>query len=186
MTDKNLGGRPKKYASDAERKKAYRQRKKEKMEKLEKRVSVLEKILSKHQIDLETAIEEIEEDDLPHETALIKLTPDEISNLNSKKIIEYLAAYEKNNSLILGNSIKNILKKSGIKINLKNSEAKQNFSELEENIQQQILIYLMRAELEKRQRLDEGKKELDLLEKEIEELEKQATKAKIEKLAKSG
>jgi hypothetical protein len=186
MTEKNVGGRPRKYASDAERKKAYRERKKQKMEMLEERVAILEKLLSKYQIDFEKAVEEIDTKEELLETTWMKLAPNEIEDLNSEQIKDYLSAYEKqSNGLSLGVPIKSILQKSGIKINLNNNNIKQGFSDLEENIQRLILIYLMRAELEKRLRIDEGKTELDLLENDIEELEKQITKTKIKEAPKS-
>ena len=47
MSTKKKVGRPRKYSSDAERKKAYRKRQKEKIKKLEERIDVLEKKLIK-------------------------------------------------------------------------------------------------------------------------------------------
>jgi hypothetical protein len=45
MSKKSKGGRPRKYSTDAERKKAYRDRQKKRMKELEKKVELLEKQL---------------------------------------------------------------------------------------------------------------------------------------------
>ena len=47
MSKKKKVGRPRKYSTDAERKKAYRERQKKRMRELEQKVETLEKKLQK-------------------------------------------------------------------------------------------------------------------------------------------
>ena len=182
MTKKNVGGRPRKYSSEAERKKAYRERKKERMEMLEDRVAYLEDLINKHDIQLgekpSQTSKEIKKKKLS--TSWIKLSPAEIEDLADSKIERYLEMFQrKNEKSLLSESIASILEQFKGEVSLKDEALQTEFYALEEHIQQIVLLYLFEAELLKRKRAEE--KDFDALEEELKDFEKTLEKKPITK-----
>lgn len=188
-------GRPRKYASRAERQKAYYERKKKKMKELEKQVEQLEQQQNiSFDVDIDT-LENLVFQDV-QSISWRKITPSEIALMATQDlrllINEFQKRIEKQSSLevSLENITLGILSKNHFetmneldeeKIAELDQKIKKNITNIEERMQQQTLLYLMEAEVANRERLEGRKSKLDLFEEKIEELEKEgAEKKKVE------
>ncbi|NHJ03869.1 MAG: hypothetical protein EAX90_03535 [Candidatus Heimdallarchaeota archaeon] len=180
---KNKGGRPRKYATGAERSKAYYERKKAKMKTLEEHLKKLESVKSEGLLNISIELEKIEKFDWQ------KITPSEISLMDIQKLEHITKIFREK-----------IMEKPAIKVELQNliryifdsnileeleSVAVEDILRLldpafnsivetvQESNQQQTLLYLMEAELANRERLQIRDYKLEILQSKVEELKKE-------------
>ncbi|NHJ86227.1 MAG: hypothetical protein FK734_12250 [Asgard group archaeon] len=189
MSEKNKGGRPRKYATDAERSKAYYYRKKDKMKELEKKVKKLETSGTSKEPDISYEPIEVEKFEWQ------KITSNEIALMDIQKLTHLTKTFREK-----------ITRKPAIKIELQNlirfifsSDFRNSSSELtieialkeldpiinkivdtlQESNQQQTLLYLMEAELANRERLQIRDYKLEVLQSQVEELKKESKDKEI-------
>jgi len=165
---KSRGGRPRKYPKEEKyaRQKAYYERKKKKMKELEERVKALQKGR-----DLAPEQKKILEDlDLPEHEAYswTKVTPNEIALLGLRELEKTITEFQKiadNNSTLKFHILNLIIKTINIDYlhSSDNLSTKELLAMLKEDVssildagyesnQQQMLLYLMEAELASRER----------------------------------
>ncbi|MFW9916365.1 MAG: hypothetical protein ACFFGZ_12230 [Candidatus Thorarchaeota archaeon] len=195
MTVEKKGpGRPRKYKTDAARKRAYRERQKIKIKELEARVEELER-------ELET-VDEMESRRTPvmkelHEELtfpFMKFTPSEIAEMETEQLKRYSALLQRNISSTPPGSILSPVREL-VRVFSKDRASEDASKDLDmgylvtrqdrairlaEDLQQIVLIYLIEAELAKRQR---DYSAIGKLERRIEELERernQKEKTKME------
>lgn len=171
---KKKPGRPRKYETDAERKKAYRERKKvvlaelkEKVEKIEKKMENVINIEKMITPELKAVHEELK---IPW----MKLTPKEIASMKTTELKKY-------RQVILRNfgAITYPIPVLDPFINLLKVSTKENNSQrllLAERMQQIVLLYLIEAELASRERELSIDDELDALIQRVTELESHVVK----------
>jgi hypothetical protein len=181
--EKSKGGRPRKYASNAERQRAYYERKKKKVKELEEEVKKLKTgTIDKRKKSLKP---------LKIEDAMFsweKITPGEIALMGmdelkqiatsfSKKIVDKSALREPLFNLILVavntdfSSTSEELTSEKIFDQL-NPEIDQVIQHLRENIQRETLLYLLEAEIASRDRIANQDSRIDTILSEINELKK--------------
>jgi len=196
--EKKSVGRPRKYATRAERQKAYHERKKQRVKELEDEVRKLEK-----QDSFSFVISDEFIDSIPFkhmtEFSWKKITPSEIALMGTQDLEALIITLESeiDENFSLSNSLENIVVGIISKYHLRTLDEKpeteidnitaileDNYTHLESSIQQQTLLYLMKAELASRQRLEGKKTRLDLFEAKINELEKDGKIAEIKKKSK--
>ncbi len=196
MTVEKKGpGRPRKYRTDADRKRAYRERQKTKIKELETRIEELER-------ELQT-VDEMESRRTPeikelHEEItfpFMKFTPSEIAEMETEQLRRYSALLQRNISSTPPGSILSPVREL-IRVSSKDRDpnhASKNIDmsyldvtrqdraiRLAEDLQQIVLIYLIEAEIAKRHR---DYSAIGKLERRIEELERernQKTKTTME------
>ncbi|MFX0117322.1 MAG: hypothetical protein ACFFB3_22435, partial [Candidatus Hodarchaeota archaeon] len=186
MTVEKRGrGRPRKYKDDAERKRAYHQRQKEKISQLEKRVEELEgeiEIMSEVRSRRSPVMKELHEElTIPFK----KLTPSEIAEMETEQLNRYRALLHRNIRSTPPGSVlspvRELVRVSSTKKDVDHSSEDPGMSYLDvtrqdrairlaEDLQQIVLIYLIEAELARRQREYFA---IEKLEKRVEELEKE-------------
>ena len=188
--EKKNVGRPRKYATTAERQKAYHDRKRQRLKELEEQIKKLEKqdafsfVISDEFFDT-IPFKQLE--DFPEK----HITPSEIALMGTQDLellvekLETKLEVKTNLNATLENIILGVISKYHLKSLEKTPEnelakitdtLEENFDHLEKSIQQQTLLYLLNAELENRLRLDDKKSRLDLFGDKVEELEKTAKK----------
>ena len=187
---KSKGGRPRKYPKEDKyaRQKAYNERKKKKMKELEEKVKALQKgrDLSPEQKKLLKDLDLLE-----YETInWTKITPNEIALMGPQELeitIEDFKKIADNNTQLRFHILNLIIKTISIDY-LHSSDdlstkdllkmLKEDVSSIldagYETIQQQMLLYLMEAELASRERSSTREKKLDIFEAKVEELERDA------------
>ncbi|MHA1210989.1 MAG: hypothetical protein ACTSSH_00880 [Candidatus Heimdallarchaeota archaeon] len=185
----NKGGRPRIHATDADRSRAYYERKKAKMKELEVKVKKLETKTPKNNQEIIFELKEIEK------FAWQKITPSEISlmdiqklermiNTFSEKIIENPAIKVQLQDLIRSTISMDRLN-SSMEISVEDALGQidpilDNIVEtLHESTQQQTLLYLMEAELANRERLLIRDYKLEILQSKVEELKKETKDIEI-------
>ena len=187
--EKNKGGRPRKYTTNAERQKAYYERKKKRMRELEEKLAKIEgkpkpesaqKKISRKKID-------------PTKTSFSwrKITPGEIALIGEKELKRLIASFNEkiahNTSLM--DSILNLvitafdIDSTGSLDDLTENDLVELSNEIDtiihlsqESNQQQTFLYLLEAELESRERSLDRELKLDILESETEEFLKEKKK----------
>ncbi len=187
---KSKRGRPRKYPKEETyaRQKAYYERKKKKMKELEAKVKALQKgrDLSPEQKKL------LQDLDLQEYESIswTKITPNEIALMGSQELETTIEEFKKiaDNNTQLRFYILNLIIKT---INLDYLHSLEDLSTKDllkilkedvnsildagyESIQQQMLLYLMEAELTSRERSSTREKKLDIFEAKVEELEREA------------
>jgi hypothetical protein len=188
--EKKTVGRPRKYATTAERQKAYHERKKKRIKELEEELKKLEKqdsfsfVISEEFFDL-IPFKEI--GDFPEK----HITPSEIALMGTQDLellvenLERKIEVKPSLNATFENIILGVISKYHLKSleNTPESELEKitnaledNFDHLKKSIQQQTLLYLLNAELANRMRLDDKKSRLDIFSDKVEELEKTAKK----------
>ncbi|MHA2497042.1 MAG: hypothetical protein ACXAEI_16335 [Candidatus Hodarchaeales archaeon] len=186
MTAEKKGpGRPRKYKTDADRKRAYRERQKTKINELETRVEELER-------ELQT-VDEMESRRTPvikelHEEItfpFMKFTPSEIAEMETEQLRRYSALLQRNISSTPPGSIlspvRELIRGSSKDPDPEDASKDLDMSYLDvtrqdrairlaEDLQQIVLIYLIEAELARRHR---DYSAIGKLERRIEELERE-------------
>ena len=187
--EKNKGGRPRKYATNAERQKAYYERKKKRMKELEEKLAKIEgkpkpksvqKKITRKIVDPSKAI-----------FSWRKITPGEIALIGEKELKRLIASFNEKiaqNSLLM-DSILNLIittldiDSTGSIDDLTENDLLELSSEIDsiihlsqESNQQQTFLYLLEAELESRERSLDRELKLDILESETEEFLKEKKK----------
>lgn len=190
--EKNKGGRPRKHATNADRQRAYYERKKQRMKELEEKLAKLE-TRSKTKTDqkkITRKIKDVSKTSFPWK----KITPGEIALIGKKElerlIITFSEKIDQNSSLM--ESILNLIittfdiDSSRSIDDLTDNDLEQLSNEIDtiihlsqESNQQQTFLYLLEAELASRERSIEREFKLDVLESETEEFLKE--KKKVEK-----
>ncbi|MHA1157001.1 MAG: hypothetical protein ACTSQK_12920 [Candidatus Heimdallarchaeota archaeon] len=187
--EKNKGGRPRKHATNADRQRAYYERKKQRIKELEEKLAKLEtgpktksnqkKIISKIKVATKASF--------PWK----KITPGEIALIGKKElkrlIITFSEKIDQNSTLM--ESILNLIITTfdmdfpGSLNELTNNDMEQLSIEIDaiiqlsqESNQQQTFLYLLEAELASRERSIEREFKLDILESETEEFLKETIK----------
>jgi hypothetical protein len=151
------------YDSKAERQKAYYERKKEKMKKLEEESKDLEIQKRVLQEKLSKSLDELSINDITS-FDWSKFTPSEMTLLNTRELESYIS--------VLQDRIKSVFSYENLVENLVNiANAKKNIANLQESMQLQTLLYLLEAELASRERLLDRDAKLSALKDEIKELE---------------
>ncbi|NHJ39720.1 MAG: hypothetical protein FK731_06775 [Asgard group archaeon] len=194
MTEqKKKVGRPRKYASRAERQKAYHERKKQRMKELEEQVKRIE---DQNQHSIEISDELFDQVDFKKisKVSWRKITPSEIALMGTQELESIVTTLrdEIHQNHSFSNSMENIVlgiiskhhleskdEMSNDEINDIKSNLLDSYEHLESNIQQQTLLYLMEAELASRLRLDTKRTKLDLFEAKIDELETKVKKKEV-------
>ncbi len=191
--EKRAVGRPRKYETRSDRQKAYHERKKQKMKELEEEVKKLEKqtLLSSD------SLADIFDEGIFKEVFTFswkRITPSEIALMSTQELeglveefyerIQKYASFERTlENIVMGIINKNYLATredpNMEKIRMVTSQIHENIENLEERMQQQTLLYLMKAELANRERLDGRKTKLDLFESKIDELESSGKKKEV-------
>ena len=174
--EKKGPGRPRKYKTDAERKKAYRERKKVVLAELKEKVDKMEKKME-NMLDIEKMI--TPELKAVHEELKIpwmKLTPNEITNMQTEELKKYRKVILRNfgEMAYTGEGRAYPIPVLDPFINLLNPSTKENYSQrvlLAERMQQIVLLYLIEAELASRKRELTIDDELDNLMQRVTELE---------------
>lgn len=176
--EKRSRGRPRIYETNAERKKAYRERKKAERLKLEKKVELLEKQLAEKQskdVNLSTINENknlsFKEVRLLEEEELLKLSNKITEEIDNK--ISFYDPVKNTIELILGNIEQKLLQETDKLI----------IEEFNDNIdsslfQKLAILYVLQTEIHLRQEKNILEEELDILEQRIKNLEKQISKKK--------
>lgn len=183
--EKNKGGRPRKYETNADRQRAYYERKKKKMKELEEEVKKLKtgtltkdkRLKSLKPIKLEESMFHWEKIS-PGEIALMGLQElKQIASNFNKKIVNNSALREPIFNLILatvnkdfGSTTKELTTEEFFK--QLSPEIDQVIQYLRENIQRETFLYLMEAEIASRDRLANQDSRIDVLLSEINELKK--------------
>ncbi|MHA1449810.1 MAG: hypothetical protein ACTSP4_10365 [Candidatus Hodarchaeales archaeon] len=177
--DKRGRGRPRKYNTDAERKKAYRIRKKEKIKKLEARLIELEKEMENMSDITKRITPELAEVHEEITVPWMKLTPMDIASMETKKLKRYSRILQHQtrtpqNPLYAGLSALARPTDNAERVSYwKLHERKLSFIE---SFQQVVLIYLIEAEIASREREMKEEYLIDKLEDRIGELEKNLKK----------
>jgi len=181
---KSKGGRPRIHETGADRSRAYYERKKAKMKDLEEKVKNLETGKSSKKLqDISFEPEEIERFDWQ------KITPGEISLMDIQRLqqmtktfrekikekptikveLQNLVRFTFSSDLV--NSLEEITVEDALKLI---DPVLDSITEtLQENNQQQTLLYLMEAELANRERLQIRDYKLEILQSKVEELKKE-------------
>ena len=189
--EKRKVGSPRKYDTQAERQKAYHNRKRERVKKLEEQLEKLEKQVL-FSSDQSSYLEKISFKEVP-KFKWKKITPSEIALMGTQELELFINEFREHiNEFTLNTSLENIImgiiRKNYLEsqdfskneIERLNYHIKTNITLFESRIQQQTLIYLMEAELENRLRLNNRKSKLDIFESKVEALEKNIQKKKLE------
>ncbi|NPD90426.1 MAG: hypothetical protein HGN29_17065 [Asgard group archaeon] len=190
--EKNKGGRPRKYKTNADRQRAYYERKKKRMKELEERLAKIESKpkTESDQKKITRKIRDVKKTSFPWK----KITPGEIALIGEKElkrlIISFSEKITQNSSLM--ESILNLvittfdIDSSGSIDEITDEDFEQLNNEIDtiihlsqESNQQQTFLYLLEAELASRERTIEREFKLDVLESETEEFLKE--KKMIEK-----
>ncbi|MCE7745750.1 MAG: hypothetical protein GPJ52_11520 [Candidatus Heimdallarchaeota archaeon] len=188
--EKNKGGRPRKHATNADRQRAYYERKKQRMKELEEKLAKLETRpkTKADQKKITRKIKDLSKASFPWK----KITPGEIALIGEKELKRLIDSFSEkiaqNSSLV--ESILNLIitsfdiDSSGSLDDLTDNELEQLSSEIDsiihlsqESNQQQTFLYLLEAELASRERSVEREFKLDVLESETEEFLKEKKKA---------
>jgi hypothetical protein len=191
MSNKKDGrGRPRKYSTNAERQKAYYERKKQRMKELEEKLTKLEGRSETEQKKITRKKADIHVESFPWK----KITPGEITLIGKKELEKLIANFKEkiyeNSALIdsilnliittldidYSGSINDLSSKDLLELN---SEVNTIIKLSQESNQQQTFLYLLEAELASRDRSIERELKLDILEKDKEELLKE--RKKVEK-----
>lgn len=179
---KNKGGRPRKYKTNADRQRAYYERKKRKMVELEEKLAKIQKKSNNKQTPMLTSRKtiDINKVTIPWK----KISPAEISLIGNKELERLIFAFKEKTNLnsVLRESIFNLVNTS---MEIGSLESLDDMSEADyeqlnndietiiqlsqENNQQQTLLYLLEAELASRTRSLDRELKLDILELEIKE-----------------
>lgn len=191
--EKNKGGRPRKHATNADRQRAYYERKKQRMTDLEEKLAKLEtrsKTKSNHQ-KITRKIKDVTKASFPWK----KITPGEIALIGKNELERLIISFREkmNQNSILLESILNLIittfeiDSSGSLEELTNNDLEQLSSEIngiiqlsQESNQQQTFMYLLEAELASRERSVVREFKLDVLESETEEFLKETKKEEKE------
>lgn len=186
MSEKKKVGRPRKYATQAERQKAYHERKKEKMEDLEEQVKKLEKQKTQPLFEQLETIDGLPLKDIM-KFAWTKITPSEIAVMGTEELESFISTLHRksNEAKTFEDSLENLVIGYVTKYQLEtledipknrikelNSQISNSMIDLRESIQLETLLYLMEAELASRARMDTKKSKFDLFDGEIAALEK--------------
>ncbi|MHA1123848.1 MAG: hypothetical protein ACTSPC_13720 [Candidatus Heimdallarchaeota archaeon] len=190
--EKNKGGRPRKHATNADRQRAYYERKKQRMKELEEKLAKLETRpkTKSDQKKITRKIKDVSKTSFPWK----KITPGEIALIGKKELerltITFSEKIDQNSSLM--ESILNLIittfdiDSSRSIDDLTDNDLEQLSNEIDtiihlsqESNQQQTFLYLLEAELASRERSIEREFKLDVLESETEEFLKE--KKKVEK-----
>lgn len=185
---KKKAGRPRKYASQAERQKAYHERKKEKMEELEEQVK---KLVKQQALPLHEQLKAM--DALPLKDIInfvwTKITPSEIAVMGTDELESFISTLRRKSkeAMTFEDSFENLVIGFITKYQLETLEdipknrikgletqISKSLSDIRESIQQETLLYLMEAELASRARMDTKKSKFDLFDQEITTLEKKS------------
>ncbi|MFX0117075.1 MAG: hypothetical protein ACFFB3_21185 [Candidatus Hodarchaeota archaeon] len=193
MTVERKGpGRPRKYKTDADRKRAYRERRKTRIKELEMRIAELEgelQTVNEIEARISPVIRELHEEiTFP----FMKFTPSEIAEMETEQLRRYSALLHRNISTTPPGSIlspvRELVRASSKEKNVEHSSKDLDMNYLDvtrqdrairlaEDLQQIVLIYLIEAELAKRQR---DYSAIEKLERRIEELEKEHKQKKMD------
>jgi len=172
---KSNRGRPRKYKSDAERKKAYRERKKALFEEIKERVKILEdkiEMMSEIRSKMTPELSEVQEE---LKIPWMKLTPEEIAEMETEKLRKYRDIIHRNFG-IAGHSFPRSSVMNPFLELVKLSEASiktaSMTSLLIEKFQQIVLLYLIEAELARRKRETNVDRDIEVLIQRVSELEK--------------
>lgn len=190
--EKNKGGRPRKHATNADRQRAYYERKKQRMKELEEKLAKLETRpkTKTTQKKITRKVKDAMKASFPWK----KITPGEIALIGEKELKRLITSFSEkiaqNSSLM--ESILNLIittfdiDSSGSLDDLTNNDLEQLSNEIDniihlsqESNQQQTFLYLLEAELASRERSIEREFKLDVLESETEEFLKE--KKKVDK-----
>jgi hypothetical protein len=187
--EKNKGGRPRKYATNAERQKAYYERKKKRMKELEEKLAKLEGKSSSKLDQKKIARKRIEtpKTSFPWK----KITPSEIALIGEKELQRLIISFNEkiSQSSSLMESILNLIVTT---LEIDSTKSLDDLSDFEleqlsedidtiislsnEGNQQQTFLYLLEAELASRERSIERELKIDILESETEEFLKEKKK----------
>jgi len=187
--EKNKGGRPRKHATNADRQRAYYERKKQRMKELEEKLAKLETRpkTKSDQKKITRKIKVVSKTSFPWK----KITPGEIALIGKKELKRLITSFNEkiaqNSSLM--ESILNLIittfdiDSSGSLDDLTDNDLEQLSNEIDtiihlsqESNQQQTFLYLLEAELASRERSIEREFKLDVLESETEEFLKEKKK----------
>ncbi len=190
--EKNKGGRPRKHATNADRQRAYYERKKQKMKELEEKLAKLETRpkTKSDQKKITRKVKDATKASFPWK----KITPGEISLIGKKELERLVVSFgekiDQNSSLM--ESILDLIittfdiNSSGSLNELTTNDLEQlsiNIDAIiqlsQESNQQQTFLYLLEAELASRERSVEREFKLDVLESETEEFLKETIKEEI-------
>ena len=191
--EKNKGGRPRKHATNADRQRAYYERKKQRMKELEEKLAKLE--TRPKTKSAQKKITRKIKDTTKASFSWKKITPGEIALIGKKElerlIISFSEKIDQNSSLM--ESILNLIittfdiDSSGLLDELTDNDLEQLSNEIDtiihlsqESNQQQTFLYLLEAELASRERSVEREFKLDVLESETEEFLKEKIKEEKE------
>lgn len=178
QVNKKGRGRPRKYASDAERKKAYRIRKKKKIAVLEAKVKELEAEVKNMSEIAEKMTPELKEVHEEITVPWMKLTPMDIASMETEKLKHYRRILQNQFSW---KRIKQHPLYAGLTAlaRPKDSEDWADYWKSQdrrlwfiESFQQVVLIYLIEAELASRKREMNEENMIEKLEERIGDLEK--------------
>jgi hypothetical protein len=181
---KETRGRPRKYATNAERQKAYYERKKKRRKELERKVRKLEKAMIKKEEEQFRFIDM----DSERETSWERYTPEEIATMTTPEILKNLKELKElvAGSLLLNNPLQRIILGTVIGFSIDSKEEElvdsselpeidinKGIADFVEVVQQIIQIHFLEAEIASRERkmgkVDKREK-LAALEKGIKEL----------------
>lgn len=184
--EKNKGGRPRKYVTNAERQRAYYERKKQRMKELEEKLAKLETRpkTKSNKKKITRKMRDTTKTSFPWK----KITPGEIALIGEKELKRLIVSFSEkiaqNSSLM--ESILNLIittfdiDSSGSIEELNDDDLEQLSNEIDtiihlsqESNQQQTFLYLLEAELASRERSVEREFKLDVLESETEEFLKE-------------
>ncbi|MHA1556549.1 MAG: hypothetical protein ACTSPM_06385 [Candidatus Heimdallarchaeota archaeon] len=191
--EKSKGGRPRKHATNADRQRAYYERKKQRMKELEDKLAKLE-TRPKTTSDQKKIISKIKaaaKASFPWK----KITPGEIALIGNKELERLIITFSEKigqNSTLM-ESILNLIittfdiDSSGSLNELTNNDMEQLSIDIDaiiqlsqESNQQQTFLYLLEAELASRKRSIDREFKLDILESETEEFLKEKKKEEKE------
>ncbi len=188
--EKNKGGRPRKYTTNAERQKAYYERKKKRMRELEEKLAKIEGRPKSE--PAQKKISRKKADPSKMSFPWRKITPGEIALIGEKELKRLISSFSEkiaqNSSLM--DSILNLvitafdIESTGAIDDLTEDDLVELSNEIDtiihlsqESNQQQTFLYLLEAELESRERSLDRELKLDILESETEEFLKEKKKA---------
>jgi len=195
--EKNKGGRPRKHATNADRQRAYYERKKQRMKELEEKLAKLETRpkTKSDQKKITRKIKDATKTSFPWK----KITPGEIALIGKKELERLIITFREKidqNSFLM-ESILNLIittfdiDSSGSLDELTDKDLEQLSNEIDtiiqlsqESNQQQTFLYLLEAELASRERSVEREFKLDVLESETEEFLKEKIKEEKEDVLK--
>jgi len=184
--EKNKGGRPRKHATNADRQRAYYERKKQRMKELEEKLAKLE-TRPKTKTTQKKITKKVK-DAMKASFPWKKITPGEIALIGKKELKILITSFNEkiaqNSSLM--ESILNLIittfdiDSSRSLDDLTDNDLEQLSNEIntiihlsQESNQQQTFLYLLEAELASRERSIEREFKLDVLESETEEFLKE-------------